>query len=167
MNRQRAGGLLLATLLFATVALAQIDRAPALQDLNGQPTHLVVYKGRILFLNFWATWCAPCRQEMPELNQLSGRVDSHRVAIVGIAADDLPPVRAFIAKLGIQYPIATGDSDQLFAWSASLGNTNEGLPFSVLLDQTGKIRWIKSGGQVTAAEVHAAINKLLATHGKT
>jgi peroxiredoxin len=99
---------------------------------------------------------------MPELNRLYAHVDKRQIAVVGVAADEPADVKAFVAKLGIHYPIATGDPDQLFAWSAKLGNANEGLPFSVLLDATGKVRWTKSGGRLTAAEVSAVIDNLLA-----
>jgi peroxiredoxin len=104
---------------------------------------------------------------MPELNRLFGHIDTRRVAIVGIAADEPADVRAFVARLGINYPIATGDPDQVFAWSAHMGNTTEGLPFSILLDGDGKVRWIKSGGRLTAAEATAAIDKLLAARGRS
>jgi thiol-disulfide isomerase/thioredoxin len=162
-DRVLAAVLLLA---LASMAVAQSVQAPALLDLKGHPTSLAVYKGRIVIVNFWATWCAPCREEMPELNRLFGHIDKRQVAVVGIAADEPAAVHAFVTKLGIQYPIAIGDADQVFAWSTSLGNTTEGLPFSILLDGTGKVRWIKSGGRLTAPEVTRAIDKLLAASGK-
>jgi len=151
---------ILCALLLANAATAGALGPPPLRDLRGQPASLARYGGRMQLLNFWATWCAPCRQEMPALDRLYGEVDARRIAIIGIAADDPVPVRAFVARLGIRYPIFSGDPDALFAWSAALGNVNAGLPFSVLLDDSGRVRWTKSGGLLTAAEVQAAIRKV-------
>jgi len=158
-------GTLLLLALFVHGAGAQEAHVPLLQDLNGRPVTLVPTRGRIVLINFWATWCTPCREEMPELNRIFGHIDSHAVAIVGIAADDPAPVRAFVSKLAIGYPIAVGNAAQVFAYSAALGNTSEGLPFTVLLDDHGRVRWMKSGGRLSESEVTSAINRLRATAG--
>jgi len=162
MNQLGRVALLLASAVLATTAPAQTEQAPPLRDLAGHPVSLAAYRRRVVLVNFWATWCGPCRQEMPQLNQLSSRLDPKQAAVLGIAADDPAAVQAFVAKLGIKYAIATGDADQLFAWSAGLGNASEGLPFTVLLDRSGEILWTKSGGGLTAAEALTAINHLLA-----
>jgi thiol-disulfide isomerase/thioredoxin len=133
--------------------------APTLTDLNGVSTDLRPYRGRIVLLNFWATWCAPCRQEMPALDRLSGQLDPRQEAIVGVAADDRTLVAPFIARLGIHYPIVVGNPDQVFAWTASLGNVTEGLPFSVLLDTRGNVRWIQSG-TVSVSDVKHQMEQL-------
>lgn len=159
-------GTLVAGMLLAGTAVAQLVRAPSLQNLQGHSTTLAAYKGQILLINFWATWCAPCRAEMPELNQLFTRVDRRKLAIVGIAADEPAAVRAFVSRLGIRYPIAIGDADQVFAWSETLGNTSQGLPFSVLLDGDGRARWTKSGGRLTVTDVMTAINRLRPSGGQ-
>ncbi len=164
-------GTLVAGILLANAAAAQLSgpepssaSVPSLQNLRGQPATLDIYTGRIVLLNFWATSCGLCRKEMPELNRLFGRIDKRKVAIVGIAADDRAAAQAFVSRLGIRYPIAIGKADQVFAWSESLGNRSEGLPFSVLVDRDGAVRWIKSGGQgVSAAEVMAEIDRLQAS----
>ena len=135
---------------------------PRLLGPKGEAIELASYKGKVVLVNFWATWCAPCRVEMPELNQLSKQLDPRRAMVIGIAADEPADVKAFVAKLGITYLIATGDPDQLFAWSARLGNTSEGLPFSLLLDATGKVVWTKAGGRLEIKEVVPLIDKVLA-----
>ncbi len=117
-----------------------------------------------MLVNFWATWCVPCRKEMPELDRLAAHVDAKRVAVLGVAADDPDAVKAFVTKIGVHYPIATAELDPAIAWSVSLGNRNQGLPFTVLLDAQGRVLWQKSGGQLTEREVSAAIAKFSAAH---
>jgi thiol-disulfide isomerase/thioredoxin len=133
---------------------------PVLTDLNGAPVKLDAYRGRVVLLNFWATWCAPCRKEMPELEKLNRTLDNRQAIVVGVAADELPGVKAFVARLGVKYPNLAGDADSIFRWTGSLGNQAMGLPFSVLLDRDGNVRWKKSGGTVTVAEATAQIRKL-------
>ena len=151
--------LTLAPLLNAASAAAPAPPAAALTDLKGAATDLSRYRGRVVLLNFWATWCGPCRQEMPALDRLYGQLDS-RAVIVGVAADERAMVAAFVGRLGIHYPIAVGNPDQVFAWTAALGNVTQGLPFSVLLDTQGQVRWIQSG-IVTVADVKHRIEQLV------
>jgi thiol-disulfide isomerase/thioredoxin len=136
-------------------------KLPALRTPAGAPQTLAAYRGRVVLLNFWATWCAPCREEMPELNRLDATLDHRRAAVVGIAADEPAEVQSFLGKLKVQYPNLVGAPDPVYAWSAQLGNQAMGLPFSVLLDRQGKVRWMKSGGKLTQREVHAEMVKLL------
>jgi thiol-disulfide isomerase/thioredoxin len=154
-----AWALVMSSVLDPAIASEPAAAAPALIGLNGASTDLRRYRGRVILLNFWATWCAPCRQEMPALDRLSGQLDPRRAVIVGVAADERALVAPFVAKLGIHYPIAVGDPDQMFAWTASLGNVTEGLPFSVLLDGGGNVRWIQSG-TVRVADVKDRIEQL-------
>jgi thiol-disulfide isomerase/thioredoxin len=143
-------------------AIAASPPQPPLADLQGKPLALEQYRGRIVLVNYWATWCAPCRKEMPELNVLSKQLDSKRALVLGIAADEPAEVKTFLDKFPVQYQIVTGDPDPVFAWTAALGNTSLGLPFSILLDANGAVRWRKAGGTVSAKEVSALIERLLA-----
>ena len=147
--------------LVTSLTVAQTADAPALTDLKNQVVKLESYRSRVVLVNFWATWCAPCRQEMPELDQLATRYAQKKFTVLGVAADEPADVKTFVGKLGIHYPIAVGDPDQVFAWSARLGNQSEGLPFSILLDGSGKVRWSKSGGRISVAELQPVIDKLL------
>jgi thiol-disulfide isomerase/thioredoxin len=162
--RTQSFGALCLALVWAShaTAAAQPAKAPALTDLRGAAFDLQALRGRVVLVNFWATWCAPCRREMPELNRLSGQLDPRDALIIGVAADEPAPVKAFVAKLGIHYPIATGNPDQIFGWTASLGNVTEGLPFSILMDQRGQIRWAHNGGGLTVITVKHRIDGLLA-----
>jgi len=152
----------LCILLFAGGAIAQSTTEPSLVDMDGKSTSLDLYKGKVVLVNFWATWCAPCLQEMPELNHASQQLNSKQSAILGVAADSYDNVKAFVEAQGILYPIAVGDPDQIFGWSASLGNISAGLPFSVLLDTEGNVVWKHEGGALTSEQVLDLINQELA-----
>ena len=134
---------------------------PALVTPAGAGTSLDAYRGRVVLLNFWATWCGPCREEMPDLDRLDATLDHGQAVVVGVAANEPAEVRAFLAKLKVRYPIVVGAPDPVFAWTAKLGNRSLGLPFTVLLDSKGQLRWVKSGGKLTLAEAQAQIHKLL------
>jgi len=102
------------------------------------------YSGKTLLINFWATWCAPCRQEMPMLMDLQRSHASKGLQVVGIALDDVQSVRSFVKTYGISYPILMGAED-VFATSAAYGNVDGVLPYSVLVDKDGIVRWQYAG----------------------
>ncbi len=120
------------------------DPMPALtlQKLDGNTTTLPkAYAGRPLLINLWASWCAPCIEEMPELQRFSHTQDKQRgdgVQVIGIALDDAAAVNAFLQRVPVDYPIlldAPGPADA----SVHLGNTRGVLPYSVLIGADGRI----------------------------
>ncbi|KGI78896.1 hypothetical protein LF63_0102100 [Oleiagrimonas soli] len=115
------------------------DALPAwtLPDADGHPQALAQWKGRPLLINFWATWCIPCRKEMPAL-VAAQRDRAGHAQIVGIAMDDPQAVRAFLAQHPLNYPTLLGE-DAKPDPRAVLGNTRLALPFSVLVDRNGRI----------------------------
>lgn len=112
------------------------------------------FDGQLLLVNFWATWCAPCRREMPVLQEASER-HAGELAVVGLAMDDLAAVREFVTELGIDYPIAVGNAD-IMATQRAWGNAAGALPYTVLVDREGMIRW-QHLGEVKAEELRAAL----------
>ena len=116
------------------------DLAPdlALTDLDGRPHRLADYRGRRVLLNFWATWCGPCLQEMPALVKAQANVGENGAIVVGIAMDDPAQVRAFLASHPLNYPVLLGRLDSP-STSLQLGNVGELLPYSVLLDENGRV----------------------------
>ncbi len=107
-------------------------------DAEGRTQSLDRYRGKLLVLNFWATWCAPCREEMPAFARLQKRWAAHNVQFVGIADDDPERVRQFGKDLGIDYPLLTG-GEEVGVLSKLLGNRMSVLPHTVILDRTGRV----------------------------
>lgn len=113
------------------------DKAPdfKLKTTNGKNIRLSDYKGKIVIIDFWATWCAPCRKGIPDLIDLQNEYKD-KVIVIGISldADTKPDVIPFIKKYGINYPIAYGNSEVVRAY----GNI-QAIPTSFIVDQSGKI----------------------------
>ena len=134
-------GLYLATQPPAQLAPADIAPsalyAAGFHDLDGQPASLGRFAGHPLVINFWATWCAPCREEMPALSRVS-RLTAGRVQFLGLAQDDPQKVRAFARDLGVSYPLWTG-GDEVMELSRRLGNRMGVLPFTAVLDASGRV----------------------------
>jgi thiol-disulfide isomerase/thioredoxin len=120
----------------------------SLQNLNGQAFDLKRFRGRPLLLNFWASWCAPCLEEMPLLDGFYQQNTSNGFQLLGIAADKPDAVARFLAKSPVQFPIALAGFEGI-ALSQSLGNTAGGLPFTALLDAKGALLFTKSGQLTT------------------
>ncbi len=110
----------------------------SLPDLDGTSHAIDEWKGKVLVINFWATWCPPCLAEIPSFNELQ---DSHReqgLQFIGIAVDDAESVREFSGNFQINYPILIAGFSGL-TLSASLGNPAGVVPFSIVVNRQGRI----------------------------
>jgi thiol-disulfide isomerase/thioredoxin len=132
--------------------------ATAYPDPSGQMRSFAQWQGKIIILNFWATWCQPCREEIPGLIHLHEKRRDTGVVVVGLALDDRDKVEPYVRELGISYPIL------LAGWEATdlgkrMGNPTGGLPFTVVLDQKGKIV-AHHLGLVSEAQLSAMLAKV-------
>nr|WP_232470547.1 TlpA disulfide reductase family protein [Methylococcus sp. BF19-07] len=107
-------------------------------DLSGHPVRLSDERSEVLLLNFWASWCEPCREEMPVLDDLHAEFGPRGLKVVGLALEDREAVAAFLRQLPVGYRILVGEhgGDTL---AAHLGNAGGGLPFSVAFDGRGRV----------------------------
>lgn len=116
---------------------APADRA-SLRDLDGNPRDIAEWRGKVLVLNFWATWCAPCREEMPEFTRLQTELGGKGIQFVGVAIDESEAVQDFLKETPVNYPILLGD-ERAVVWAESLGNRLNVLPFSAVLNRDGQL----------------------------
>lgn len=133
----------------ATRAAAR-KRMPELAfvGLDGKPWKLSDHRGQVVLLNFWATWCPPCRKEMPALVRLSDRYKSAGLQVVGVNADESAPdkVRRFVADYGITYPVMSGGKGR-----SVMMPMVEKLPATFLVDKEGRLAAVFSGAMAEAA----------------
>jgi peroxiredoxin len=162
-------------LLLAAVAVADqrgvraalvpaVDRKPAagfaLKDASGKTARLKDYRGYIVLLDFWATWCTGCKQEIPWFSALQESYGAKRFAVVGISLDDggWKVVKPFVANATIPYRMLLGDG--LTARRYKIGN----MPDTFLIDRHGKVAAAYTAGIVDKDDVAANIKMLLAEH---
>ena len=146
-----------------------IEAAPAaiwaatFRDVAGRPHSLGEFQGRIVVLNFWATWCAPCREEMPGFERLQARW-AGRAQFVGVSAEGGAKVAAFARSLNITYPLWVG-GDEVAELSKRLGNARSVLPHTVVLDPTGRVVAVKVGAY-REAELAELLERMSANVGQ-
>ncbi|MEO5863114.1 MAG: TlpA disulfide reductase family protein [Burkholderiales bacterium] len=114
-------------------------------DLEGKVHPLGEWQGKIMVLNLWATWCGPCREEIPIMVKLHQKYREQGVTFIGLAMDEKGPVEKYAKEMGINYPILLGDIT-LGDFGRRLGNNNGGLPYTVIIDRAGKIVTTRLGG---------------------
>ena len=133
-------------------------RAPAFTrvGLHGEAVNLTNLRGKVVLLNFWATWCAPCQVEMPVFNGWQQKYGPQGFQIVGISMDDdAPPVRKVVDKLRLNYPIAMGDAKLGKLYGGVLG-----LPLTYLIDKNGTVR-AQFEGEADLKAIEAQLRQLL------
>jgi len=126
---------------------------------TGEPVTNAAFAGKTTLINFWATWCVPCRAEMPMLMELHSEYAARGFQVVGIALDEVQQVNRFIKEINIGYPILVGQTD-VMATSAAFGNVTGVLPYSVLVDKGGIIRW-QHAGEVHREKISELLEELL------
>lgn len=130
-----------------------------LADAQGRETASTAWAGKILLLNYWATWCTPCTRQLTPLADIRRSLGERGVAVVGIAVDRAADVQAFLAARPLDYPIliATPEAVEL---ARRLGNPVQGLPFTVLFDARGR-RVFSQVGALDVEALRAQLARLL------
>jgi thiol-disulfide isomerase/thioredoxin len=129
------------------------------KDLSGQPGSLEQWQGRVLVVNFWASWCPPCLEEIPGLVRIHGELAPKGLQIVGIAVDSADNARTSAAQLGVSYPVLVAGME-VIDLTRRLGNRAGALPYTVILDRKGKVVATHLG-LISAAELTRIITPLL------
>lgn len=140
------------------VRVAEVWEA-RLPDLAGNMQPLSQWRDKVLVLNFWAPWCPPCREEIPDFIRLQDRHRQAGLQFVGVALDEADRVAAFVRETGINYPSLLGGEAGV-ALSMAAGNRLGGLPFTVVFDRRGNPVATLTGG-VTQARLEAIVRPLL------
>ncbi len=109
-----------------------------LPDINGIPQSVSQWKGNVIVANFWATWCTPCREEIPEFIELHQQYQSQGLTLVGIAIDQKEKVVPYSQEFDINYPVLIGDLGAM-SFAEAAGNEMSVLPYTVVLDRQGNI----------------------------
>ena len=135
--------------------------AATFTDLQGKPRRIEEWRGQVVVVNFWATWCPPCREEIPMLMGVRQKYAQKGVEIVGIAIDFASKVQEYSAKEKITYPILIADPGGLDL-VRKLGNKTGGLPYTVLLDRKGEAGRSKLGA-LKQGELEALLKEMLAS----
>jgi thiol-disulfide isomerase/thioredoxin len=116
-----------------------------MMNLENQPQKLDQYRGKVLVVNFWATWCPPCREEIPLFIQTQQELSGKGVQFAGIALDDPQQTAAFVQEFAVNYPVLIGGINESEALH-NLGNPGGGLPYTLIYDRSGALREKIIGG---------------------
>jgi thiol-disulfide isomerase/thioredoxin len=132
--------------------------AATFTDARGAQQSLGKFQGKVIVLNFWATWCAPCREEMPAFERLQSRWASRGVQFVGLSDEEPARVERFAREIGVTYPLWTG-GEAVGELARRLGNRTGVLPFTVLITADGQISDEKVGAY-TESDLSRRLEKI-------
>jgi peroxiredoxin len=128
-------------------------------DLNHGQVSLAAYRGKVVLLNFWATWCSPCLIEVPHFVAWQQAYGQRGLQVIGISMDDdAQPVRAAYQRYRLNYPVVMGDEKLGEMYGGIFG-----LPVTFLIDRSGKIRFMHQSG-ARLSRIHSEMEKLLSEH---
>ena len=131
----------------------------SLPDLAGKMHHMSEWDGKVTVVNFWATWCPPCKRELPAFIELQNLYGTHGVQFVGIAIDNKEQVIAYTDNIGLTYPTLLGEDDAIKV-SHAFGNRLDALPYTVIIDRKGDIALVHRG-ELTRELAEQTIKSLL------
>lgn len=125
------------------------------KNVSGETMDTQAWKKKTLVINFWASWCPPCVEEMPMLSAFNQKIDANSVQMVGIGIDSPSNLRQFLEKTTVTYPVLMGGLEGS-DWMKRLGNSQGALPYTVILSPEGKMILTKLG-KISEAELESAL----------
>lgn len=143
----------------ATEVIDEPRPAFTLPGPNGNERAIGDFDGQVVLVNFWATWCAPCLQEVPALVEAQAALGKRGLQVVGVALDDAKPVREFADEHDINYPLMVGGREA-FTVASDYGNSRGVLPYTVVIDRDGVIRETHLGA-LTQSEIEDLVEPFL------
>jgi thiol-disulfide isomerase/thioredoxin len=152
-----------------TPSLAEAEVSPGalfaatFADTQGAATSLGRFQGKVMVVNFWATWCAPCREEMPAFTRLQTRWAARGVQFVGLSSEEPQLVERFARELHVNYPVWVG-GDEAGTLARRLGNRLGVLPFTVILDRQGGVI-ARKVGPYTELDLEKLLTEITANPG--
>jgi len=161
--------LILVSAFFASTLLVRNDKqaeqqaipleAFSLPDMSGTLTPISNWQGKILIINFWATWCPPCLKEIPDFIELQAEYASKNVQFIGIAIDDAQFVEDYISFININYPIliAKAEGEQL---ARKLGNVMNAIPYTIIVNQQSQVIF-RHPGELSKQRIRELLEPLL------
>jgi thiol-disulfide isomerase/thioredoxin len=153
-----AGGIVGALALQSKSGAADLFSS-TFSDLSGRARRLTEWQGQNLVCNFWATWCAPCREELPLLDAAQQQHAALSLSVIGIGVDTAANIREYLKVVKIGYTVLVGEV-RAIGLMRRLGNKGGGLPFTVVLDRSGRLRQRRLGAY-SQAELRDEIAALL------
>lgn len=151
-----AAGAWLAQTRYALQAPAALWHV-SFQDIQGRPQRLSQWHGQVVVLNFWASWCAPCREEIPDFVSLRTQYRPRGVEFVGIAVDNSANVAQFLQHQPVNYPLLIGEG-AAHSLARQLGDSSGALPYTIVLDRAGNIV-LRHLGRLPRATLDTALRK--------
>ncbi len=130
-----------------------------LKDLEGKMRNIKEWDGKVLLVNFWATWCPPCKKEIPAFMALQDQYGEQGFQVIGVAIDDEQSVKDYADTMGINYPIMAAELESLDI-ARAYGNRISALPFSAFIDRDGKIVMTRPG-ELSQEETEQILKPLL------
>lgn len=134
-------------------------QATALPDTSGRSMPLAAWKGKVLVVNFWATWCPPCRKEMPAFSRISDKFSAKGVQFVGIGIDSPSAIKEFALQTPVSYPLLIGGSEGL-ELARQLGNATAALPYTLVVSRDGRAVLARLG-MIEEGELEAVLAPLI------
>ncbi len=143
----------------ATALSSEQFYALTFADAEGRPQRLEQWRGKLLVVNFWATWCTPCRKEIPDFAAVSQEYAARGVQFVGLGVDTADNIARFGRDRNVPYPLLVAGTGSLPIMS-SLGNASMALPFTLIVDGRGQVR-LRQLGPMNGDRLRASLERML------